>query len=398
MTTRDSTARLVRKRLEVALVLDVGLGAAALGAIERRLRDVDVPAVDERRHLPIEERQQERPDVRAVHVGVGHDDDAVIPELLDVEVFDADAAPERGDHRLDLVAAEHLVESRLLDVEDLSLDRKDRLKAPIAPLLGRAAGRLSFDDVNLALRGVALLAVGELAGKAAAVERALAAHQVARLARRFARTRGVDRLADDLLGDSGVLFEKLAEPVVHDRLDDALHFGVAELRLGLPFELRLRNLDADDAGQSFADVVTADVRVLEILREIVLRRVGVDRARQGSAESRQVRAALMGVDVVGEREDQLRIAVVPLQGDLGVDAVLVALHEHRLVVDDRLVLVQMLDERDDAALVLELVALAVALVVDRDENAAVEEGELPESLGERVEAVFGRFEDLRDRL
>jgi hypothetical protein len=33
----------------------------------------------------------------------------------------------------------------------------------------------------------------------------------------------------------------------------------------------------------------------------------------------------------------------------------------------RLVLVQVLDERDDAALVVELVALAVALVVERDE-------------------------------
>ena len=42
----------------------------------------------------------------------------------------------------------------------------------------------------------------------------------------------------------------------------------------------------------------------------------------------------------------------------------VALHEDRLVVDVRLVLVQVLDERDDAAVVLELVRLAVALVVD----------------------------------
>ena len=103
----------------------------------------------------------------------------------------------------------------------------------------------------------------------------------------------------------------------------------------------------------------------------------------------------MRVDVVGEREDQLRVAVVPLQRDLGVDAVLVALHEDRLVVDERLVLVQVLDERDDAAFVLKLVALAVALVVDRDEDAAVEERELAKALRQRVEAVFDRFENLR---
>ena len=106
----------------------------------------------------------------------------------------ADAAAERRDHRLDLVAAEHLVEARLLDVQDLALDRQDRLEPPVASLLGRSAGGLALDDVELALRGIALLAVGELAGQAAAVERALAPHQVARLARGLARARRVDRL------------------------------------------------------------------------------------------------------------------------------------------------------------------------------------------------------------
>ena len=234
----------------------------------------------------------------------------------------ADAAAERRDHRLDLVAAEHLVEARLLDVQDLALDRQDRLEAPVASLLGRSAGRLPFDDVDLALCGIALLAVGELARQRAAVERALAAHQIARLARRLAGPRRIDRLADDALGDGRVLLEIGAELVVDDRLDDALHLGVAELGLGLSLELRPRNLDADDGGQAFADVVAADARVLEILGQVVLAPRSVDRARQRGAEARQVRAALVRVDVVGEGVDLLGVAVVPLQGDLDVDAVL----------------------------------------------------------------------------
>ena len=48
------------------------------------------------------------------------------------------------------------------------------------------------------------------------------------------------------LRDGRVLLEIRAELVVDDRLDDALDLGVAELRLGLAFELRLRDLDADD--------------------------------------------------------------------------------------------------------------------------------------------------------
>src|SRR5690606_1500051 len=48
-----------------------------------------------------------------------------------------------------------------------------------------------------------------------------------------------------------------------------------------------------------------------------------------------------------------------------------------------------------AAVVLEPVALAIALVVDGDEDAAVQKGKLAQPLGERVEAVLRRFEDLR---
>ena len=193
--------------------------------------------------------------------------------------------------------------------------------------------------------------------------------------------------------DRRVFLEERAELVVDDRLDDALHLGVAQLGLGLALELRVRDLDADDRGQPLADVVAADA-LLQVLGQVVLRRVAVDRARQRRAEAGQVRAAFVRVDVVRERVDRFRVAVVPLQRDLGVDAVLLAAHVDRLLVDGGLVLVQVLDERDDAALVVELVVLAVALVVERDENAAVQERQLAQALRQRVEAEDGGLEDL----
>ena len=94
-----------------------------------------------------------------------HDDDLVVAELRDVEVVLADAGAERRDHRLDLVGGEHLVEARLLDVQDLALERQDGLELPVAPLLGRAAGGVALDEEELGELGVALLAVGELAGE-----------------------------------------------------------------------------------------------------------------------------------------------------------------------------------------------------------------------------------------
>ena len=83
---------------ELGVVLDVLLEAALLDAIERRLRDVDVAALDELLHVAEEEGQQQGADVRAVHVGIGHQDDFAVAQFGGIEIFLADAAAEGGDH------------------------------------------------------------------------------------------------------------------------------------------------------------------------------------------------------------------------------------------------------------------------------------------------------------
>ena len=101
--------------------------------------------------------------------------------------------------------------------------------------------------------------------------------------------------------------------------------------------------------------------------------------------------------LANENSDRV-VAVVPLQRDLGVDAVALAVHEDRLLVDDALVLVQVLDERDDAAVVVEAMALAgFALVVERDRDAGVQERQLAQAAGERVEAEFDESRRSADR-
>src|SRR5690606_13206935 len=93
------------------------------------------------------------------------------------------AASERRDERADLRAREHLLEAGALDVEDLAAQREDRLVLAVPPLLGRAAGRIALDDVDLAEGRVLALTVRELAGQRARVEHALALDHLPRLAR-----------------------------------------------------------------------------------------------------------------------------------------------------------------------------------------------------------------------
>ena len=73
--------------------------------------------------------------MRSIDVRVRHDDDLVVTKLGDVEVVRADARAQSRDHRDNFGMREHLVVTSLFDVEDLSLDRKNRLGAPIAALL-----------------------------------------------------------------------------------------------------------------------------------------------------------------------------------------------------------------------------------------------------------------------
>ncbi len=147
-----------------ALVFQVLLGFAAGDLVERRLRDVEVAALNQRRHLAEEERQQQRADMRTVNVGVGHQDDLVIAQFGKVEIVAADAGAQCRDQRADLLGAQHLVEARPLDIEYLAAQRQDRLEFAVAAHLGATAGGIALDDEQFGLGGIALLAVGELAG------------------------------------------------------------------------------------------------------------------------------------------------------------------------------------------------------------------------------------------
>ncbi len=149
--------------VERGVVLEIDFGPPPGDLVERRLGDEEVPVGDQFRHLPVEEGQQQRADVGAVDVGVRHDHDLVITQLVDVELFGTDRRADRLDEGADLLGAEHAVETGPLDVEDLALERQDRLVLAVAALLGGAAGAVALDQEQFAQGRVAFLAVGKLA-------------------------------------------------------------------------------------------------------------------------------------------------------------------------------------------------------------------------------------------
>src|SRR5690606_24446766 len=380
----------------LGVVLQVAFFAADLDLVERRLGDVDVAACDQRRHLAVEQGQQQGPDVGAVDVRVGHDDDAVVAQLVDVEVG-PDAGAQGGDQRGDLFAGQQPVEARLFDVQHLAAQRQDGLELTVAALLGGAAGRVAFHDVEFAQGGILFLAVGQLSGQARAFEDALAAGHFAGLAGGLAGTGGFHDLGAQGAGVVGVL----EQPGFQGPGDGFLHRGADfagdQLVLGLAAELGLGHLDGKHAGQAFAHVVAGGVD-LGLLGQVVVGDVFVQHPRHGGAQAGQVGAAVTLRDVVGEAQHGLGVAVVPLHGDFDAHAHAAGFglggHGEDVVVQDGLGAVDVLDEALDPAQECEVFFLAGALVYQADLHAVVQEGQLAQAAGEDFVGVVDVGEDL----
>ena len=78
--------------------------------------------LDQLGHFPVEEGHQQRGDVGAVDVGVGHDDDFSVAQVL-VAVMHAGAAAERLDQVGKLLVLRELVLTGRGDVEDFPPQR-----------------------------------------------------------------------------------------------------------------------------------------------------------------------------------------------------------------------------------------------------------------------------------
>ncbi|MPM16070.1 hypothetical protein SDC9_62444 [bioreactor metagenome] len=375
-----------------------------LDLVERRLSDVDVAAVDQFRHLAVEQGQEQGSDVRTVDVRVGHDDDAVVTQLFDVEIVLADARAEGGDQRDDLFGGDQLVETRLLDVQNLAAQRQDRLELAVAALLGGAAGGVTLDDVDFAERRVFFLAVGQFAGQAHAVEHAFAARHFAGLTGGFAGAGGFHDLAAQHLGVVGLFFEVVGQGLGDDVFHGRAHFRADELVLGLAGELGLGHLYREHAAQAFAHVVARDLD-LGLLGEFVLLDVFADHAGHRRAQAGEVGAAVTLGNVVGEAEHLLAIAFVPLHGDfhadLGAGDAAVGFGRARAGgvegrgVQNLLGAVDEFDKALDAAGAGEVVFLAGALVVQANAHTIVQEREFAQALGQDlVVEVVVFLEDL----
>ena len=165
---------------------------------------------------------------------------------------------------------------------------------------------------------------------------------------------GQNHLLHDRLGVFRVFLEVVAQCRGHGLIDRSGHFVVAQLGLGLSLELRFGHLHRD---------VAVDVE-LQLGEHSRVLGVFLERARQRAAESRQVRAAFDGVDVVHVGVYVLREGVVVLHGHFDRNAVLLGVEVDDLLDDRRAARgVEVLDELLEALFRIVVVLVRLALLV-----------------------------------
>ena len=127
------------------IVAGVNLLGALGQPVQRRNRQIKMPRLDEFRHLAKEKRDEQRGDMGAVDVGVGHDDDFFVAQILRL-VMRAGAAAQRLHKVAQLLIAGKLIARGVGDVEDFAAQRQHGLDRAVARLFGRSARRIALDD------------------------------------------------------------------------------------------------------------------------------------------------------------------------------------------------------------------------------------------------------------
>ena len=279
-----------------------------------------------------------------------------------------------------------------MHVEDLATKRQDGLDIRISPGVGRSAGRVTFDQVQLRLLQRSAATISQLLGQSACGQGALAANHLAGLAGGLPGLCGPHALPGNQLRHLRVGFEKLGQPVVYDGGDNPLDLAVSQLGFGLPLELGVRDPDRNHRRQPLAKIVPGGSRVLE---EILLATVLVNRTRQRAPKTAQVRSPFNVVDVVGKRADRLGEIHVVLDRHIDLDIILLSLDRNHVAKQDLFGSVQVFDKLDQPLLVAEFLGPLGSFIRNQDPDSGIEERHLLQSSRQRIETEPGLRKDLR---
>ena len=279
-----------------------------LDAEKRRLQDIDMTFLYEFGEELKEEREHEQPDVHAIHIGIGSDDDFVVSEFIE-SVFDVQGRLEA----VEFFVLIHHGFGEAVGVERFTPEREDRLCADVAGLGdGTGCGQTLGDEDSAFLPQIVIsilsgldrfcivvmhLTVAEFGIVEQVLLRAFAS-DFGNSGNGFAFFFGVLYLLEHDIRYLRMAMQVVVELGFDEIVDELVDGDVAVGRhiFGAEFDFRLRLEDGffDIDGDSTHDTVTDVGQFLVLVEELF------DGATDRFAVCRLVRSALDGILAVDE--------------------------------------------------------------------------------------------------
>ena len=286
------------------------------------LRDVHITGIQNWTQVTVNQRQQQCPNVRAVDIGIGHDNQLVVAGLANVKVL-TEAGAHGREQRPDFFVGQNAFHAGLFNVQNLPPNWQDGLRQTTPTTLSGTAGGVPFDDEQFGDFWVLAGVIRQLPRQAGNFQSALAPRHFTRPLSSQTRLACEHCLVDDELGVSRVLHQVLVEVLAEHAVRDRPRIRVTKLGLGLSFKLRVRVLDGDNRGHPLTHVIPRQ-RVVVRLQRPTLAGVSVDDTGERRLEPGLMCPTFVGVDVVGKSQQLTRKAIRVLQGDFNGDTVLLA--------------------------------------------------------------------------
>ena len=161
---QDGRFTLQVEEMDLRIIISIPDFFVLFDFVQWRLSQIYISLLDQFRHKSVKECQKQRRNMRAINIGIGHDDDLVITQLADIKVL-VDSGTKGCDHRLDLGVAVDSVQTGFLYVEDLTTERKDCLCGTVTCCLGGTTRGITLYDVDLTVFRVLVRTVSQLARK-----------------------------------------------------------------------------------------------------------------------------------------------------------------------------------------------------------------------------------------
>ena len=291
------------------LVVPAVLAVVSLRAlVQRSTSDVKVALLDYLFHMAEEQGHDQSGYMRAIHIGIGHDNYFVVADLTQVQrfrvLFGSECDTKSREDITDFFALEYLMLHRFLYVQNLTSQRQNSLVNTVTTGLRSSACGISLDQEQLALSRILAHAIRQFTRQTTAAQRRLPQHTLTRVTGCDTCLSRQNHFLYDLLCIIRMFLQVVLQCLGYGTRNHAGYFRVTELRLRLTLKLRLCHFHGDNCRQTLTEIVRIDRRVavfvfqLRLLQHLAVLRVFLHHTRQRSAETGYVRTAFNGVDIV----------------------------------------------------------------------------------------------------